>query len=215
MINALDPSILFTSLYMGLLYAVFYSFFEFFPLIYGGIYGMDSGQTGLMFLSVVVSVILAGIPYSAYVHFVVNRSLREGKTLTPEDRLLPAVYASMLIPIGLFIFGWTARTSIHWFVTLIGVGMVTGGVIFILQCVFVYITLAYPQYTASLFGGNGLSRAIVASAGVLWSHPMYDSLGIGWAMTLLGFICAVCVIGIFVLYKYGHILRAKSRFAGT
>ncbi|OAL49309.1 MFS general substrate transporter [Pyrenochaeta sp. DS3sAY3a] len=215
MINALDPSILFTSLYMGLLYAVFYSFFEFFPLVYGGIYEMNTGQTGLMFLSVVVSVILAGIPYCTYVHLVINRTLRKGKDLTPEDRLLPAVCSSISIPVGLFIFGWTARASVHWFVTLIGVGLVTGGVILILQCIFVYITLAYPQYTASLFSGNGLARAVVASAGVLWSHPMYDSLGIGWAMSLLGFMCAVCILGIYVLYMYGHVLRGRSRFAAA
>ncbi|KAF2017002.1 MFS general substrate transporter [Aaosphaeria arxii CBS 175.79] len=213
-INALDPSILFTSLYMGLLYAVFYSFFEFFPLIYGGIYGMSTGQVGLMFLSVIVSVIIAGIPYNAFVYFVINPSLREGKEISPEGRLLPAVIASGLIPVGMFIIGWTSRASIHWFVSSIGVGLVTGGVIVILQCIFVYITLAYPHYVASLFSGNGIARAVVASGGVLWSHPMYESLGINWSMTLLGCCCAACVVGIFVLFKYGHILRAKSRFSG-
>ncbi len=33
-INILDPSVLFTSLYVGLMYGIFYSFFEVFPFVY-------------------------------------------------------------------------------------------------------------------------------------------------------------------------------------
>lgn len=136
-INALDPSILFTSLYMGLLYAVFYSFFEFFPFVYGNVYGMNTGQIGLMSLTVVISIIIAGVPYVLYIHFVINKSLRAGKTMTPEDRLAPALVASLLISAGLFIFAWTSRPSVHIMVPTVGVGLVTGGTILILQCIFV------------------------------------------------------------------------------
>lgn len=212
-INALDPSILFTSLYMGLLYAIFYSFFEFFPLVYGKVYGMNPGQVGLMFLTVVISITIAGVPYALYIHFVINKSLRSGKTLTPEDRLLPALVASLLIPVGLFIFAWTSRSSIHFMVPTIGVGLVTGGTILILQCIFVYITLGYPQFAASLFSGNGFAKAMVAFCGVLWSHPMYEGLGVAYGMTLMGALCAVCVVGMGVLYYFGHFLRSRSRFS--
>lgn len=212
-INALDPSILFTSLYMGLLYAIFYSFFEFFPLVYGNIYGMNPGQIGLMFLTVVIYITIAGVPYALYIHFVINKSLRAGKTMTPEDRLLPALVASLLIPVGLFLFAWTSRPSIHFMVPTIGVGLVTGGTILILQCVFVYITLGYPQFAASLFSGNGFAKAMVAFCGVLWSHPLYESLGVAYGMTLMGALCAVCVVGMGVLYYFGHVLRSRSRFS--
>lgn len=91
--------------------------------------------------------------------------------------------------------------------------MVTGGAILILQCILEYITLANPQDTASLFSGNGLYGAIFASSGVLLSHSMYETLEIGWAIMLLEACCAMRVVGIFILCKYGHMLGAKSRFA--
>ncbi|KAF7591565.1 hypothetical protein BBP40_001445 [Aspergillus hancockii] len=40
-LNLLFSSIAFTSIYYGLVYAIFYSFFEFFPLVYGGFYDAD------------------------------------------------------------------------------------------------------------------------------------------------------------------------------
>jgi DHA1 family multidrug resistance protein-like MFS transporter len=32
----------------------------------------------------------------------------------PEERLWIGLYASIFIPISLFIFGWTAREGVHW-----------------------------------------------------------------------------------------------------
>lgn len=38
-----------------------------------------------------------------------------------EKRLEPALFSSIINPIGLFIYAWTARASVHWIVNLIGV----------------------------------------------------------------------------------------------
>ncbi|KAE8400578.1 major facilitator superfamily domain-containing protein [Aspergillus pseudonomiae] len=211
-LNALDPSIAFTSIYCGLVYAIFYSFFEFFPLVYGNIYNMTLGEQGLIFISVIIAVGLAGIPYCAFVHFIVNESIKNGNAMTPEGRLLPSLIASVIIPTGLLIFAWTSKPSIHWIVPTIGTMLVSGSVVMIIQSVFVYISMAYPKYTASLFSGNGLLRSSVVLAGVLWSHPLYDALGVAWGMTLMGGCCAICIIGIYVLYFFGHKFRARSKF---
>ncbi|KAK9238578.1 major facilitator superfamily domain-containing protein [Lipomyces kononenkoae] len=212
-INLLDPSIMFTSIYCGIIYAIFYSMFEFFPLVYGNIYGMSPGQIGLVFLCNIVAVILAGIPYFAYIHCIVHRSLRDGGTIAPERRLFPAIFASILIPTGIFLFGWTSRLPIHWIVPTIGAVFATAGFIIILQSIFVYIALAYPRYAASLFGGNGFVKALVAFAGIVWSHPLYSKLGLADGMSLLGALCAACVSGIFILYYFGEKLRSLNRFA--
>ena len=43
----------------------------------------------------------------------------------------------------------------------------------------------------------------------------YHSLGVPWATSLLGFICVAFLPAPFLFYKYGHKLRAKSRFIPT
>lgn len=212
-INLLDPSVLFTSLYCGLIYAIFYSFFEVFPFVYVDIYGMNWGEMGLVFMSVLVAVLVAGVPYLSFIHFVVNRAVREGRQLEPEVRLVPAVFASFFVPIGLFLFAWTARPEIHWIVPSIGVMLSSGGFCIIIQSIFVYLSLAYPQYAASLLGANTFCRAGMALASVLWSTPLYDTLGVSKGTSLLGGLCSGCIIGVFVLWSKGAALRKRSRFA--
>ena len=70
----------------------------------------------------------------------------------------------ILMPIGLFLFAWTARTSIHWAVPLVGVGLFCIGHYFTMQSLFIYLPFSYPQYAASLFAGNSLWRSGIAIA---------------------------------------------------
>ncbi|KAL2846891.1 hypothetical protein BJY01DRAFT_247081 [Aspergillus pseudoustus] len=157
---------------------------------------------------------LVTAPYFAYIHYGINSRLKDPTaTISPEHRLLPALFSSFFIPAGIFIFGWTSRRSIHWIVPTIDVGLTTGGLAIVLQSIFVYIGLAYPRYAASLFLGDGFAKAAVAFGGVLWSHPLYSRLGLNSAMSLLGGLCAVCVSGVFILHFHGAALRARSGFA--
>ncbi|RDW74217.1 hypothetical protein BP5796_07659 [Coleophoma crateriformis] len=209
-INLLDPAILFTSFYCGLVYAIFYTFFEVFPLVYMDVYGMNLGEMGLVFLSVIIAAFLNSIPYFAYVHFVLNPATRKDCPVSPERRLLPALVASMLLPVGIMLFAWTSRSSIHWVVPTIGVMLTTGNTCLIIQCIYVYIAMVYPRYEASLFGANDFARAVVAFAAILWAEPLYGSLGVAKGSTVLGCRCFGCVFGIFALYLFGHYLRAGS-----
>ena len=98
-----------------------------------------------------------------------------------------------------------------------------------MQCIFVYLPwcirntqrLYLPVMTllghssplrqvSSLFNDQ---RNTYSQKLVMFSHPMYVGMGIGPACSLLGALTAACIAGIFVLYFYGHKLRARSRFS--
>jgi hypothetical protein len=68
-ITALDPAILFTNVYMMLVYGIYYSFFESFPLVWGPIYGFDLLQNGLAFIPFIVGTSLALLSYTAYLYY--------------------------------------------------------------------------------------------------------------------------------------------------
>lgn len=136
-INALDPAVLFTSLYTALMYSIFYSFFEVFPLVYAtgnpgkatrG-YGMNAGEIGLIFLSISVGVSIAIVIYVSYLRLVFEPEIRTKGLGEPERRLIPALPASLLLPVGLFWFAWTGNNSpkIHWIVPTLGVVVFTVG----------------------------------------------------------------------------------------
>ena len=109
-ITVLDPAVLFTSVYTALVYGIFYSFFEVFPLVYPPMYGFNVGETGLSFLPIpLFGAISIGI-YWAYLWWYVEPKMRREGLPPPESRLVPALASSVLIPVGLF---WFGRFSIN------------------------------------------------------------------------------------------------------
>lgn len=115
-----------------------------FPLVYSSAagYGFNLGQTGLTFLSITVGVLIAIAAYWSYIYYVFNPDLVKNGIGAPERRLIPALFVSFLVPIGLFIFAWTSNRT-HWVVPLVGVGIFTIGVFLIIQCLFLYLPLRY------------------------------------------------------------------------
>lgn len=69
-ITILDPAMLFTNVYMMLIYGIYYSFFEAFPLVYGEMYGFDLLQNGLSFIPIAVGTTISLMLYMAYLYFV-------------------------------------------------------------------------------------------------------------------------------------------------
>ncbi|KAF2643152.1 hypothetical protein P280DRAFT_539041 [Massarina eburnea CBS 473.64] len=67
--NLMDPTLLFRTVYLGLIYRIFYSFFQSFPLVCPVYYGFSATSTGLIFLVSVPPWIIAftlQIPYLRY-----------------------------------------------------------------------------------------------------------------------------------------------------
>ncbi|KAL9074466.1 MAG: hypothetical protein Q9161_002254 [Pseudevernia consocians] len=208
-----DPAIMFAAVYTSLVYGIYYSFFEVFPLVYIGLYHFNFGQMGLAFLSIAVATALAIIIYFSYLYFILEPSIKTNGFGPPEKRLVSALYASFALPIGLFLFGWTANGHIHWIVSVVGIGIYAFGVFIVLQCIFLYVPLTYPPYAASLFASNDFTRSAMAAGAILFARPLYLNLGIGQGISLLAAFTVACVGGIWVLYFCGATLRARSRFA--
>jgi len=104
-IAVLDPAVTFANVYSSLVYGIYYSFFEVFPLVYPLLYGFNLGQTGLTFMSITVAVVIAIIIYSSYMYFIVEKRIKRHGLPPLERWLIPALFASFLPPIGLFLFG--------------------------------------------------------------------------------------------------------------
>jgi DHA1 family multidrug resistance protein-like MFS transporter len=217
--------VLFTSFYTALMYAIFYSFFEVFPFVYAtGLpgrasptngYGLNAGEIGLIFLSITVGVVIAIAIYVYYLRTVFEPEIRARGLGEPERRLVIALPFSFILPIGLFLFGWTANSSpkIHWIVPTLGIVIFATGIFIVFQCIFIYIPLTYPQYSASLFAGNDFARSSIAAGAIHFSRPMFIALGVGKGVSLLAGFCCGGVLGLFVLWKFGANLRARSKFA--
>ncbi|KLP19409.1 FLR1-putative H+ antiporter regulated by yAP-1 and involved in multidrug resistance [Fusarium fujikuroi] len=212
-ITVKDPAVLFVQIYSAILYAIYYSYFEVFPLVFPVYYGMTLGEVGLVFICIAVGCILAIILYGLYLYYVLIPRMNKSGIAQQEEVLTPGLAACFGPTIGLFIFAWTARASIHWIVPVIGVTIYAGSIFTVLQVVFLYVSMTYPQYSASLFAANDFFRSALASGSILFAHPLYKNLGFARGTSLLGGLSVIGIFGMWILFFYGAKLRALSKFA--
>ncbi|KAL9607140.1 MAG: hypothetical protein Q9167_007917 [Letrouitia subvulpina] len=208
-----DPAIAFVNIYCSIVYGIYYSFFEVFPLVYPVMYGFNLGQIGVVFLCVLVACLLGIGAYVSYLYFYLVPDILKNGLRAQEHRLVPALITVFGPTIGLFIFAWTARPDIHWIASVIGITIYGATVFVVFQCIFVYVPLSYPQYAASLFASNDFFRSALACGAILFSRPMFLNLHVDRGVTLLAGLSTLGIIGMFVLYFYGAQLRARSKFA--
>lgn len=93
--------------------------------------------------------------------------------------------------------------------------MASGVFGYALVCIFttsyMYIIFVYLQYAASALGFMTFSRYILSGALSPASVKMYENLGPHLALTIVTIVATVMAPVPFILYKYGHKVRARSK----
>lgn len=122
----LESMVLLLCLFSAILLGTLYLFFGAFPIVFQGNHDFTLSQTGMSFLGILVGMIsgCSTDPYwhKNYVRLIKKREERTGEIggSEPEYRLPPAIAGAVLVPIGMFLFGWTTYRSVHWIVPIIG-----------------------------------------------------------------------------------------------
>lgn len=80
-----------------------------------------------------------------YVRRIITPDLKKNGMRPQEHRLTPALFACFGPPVGLLLFAWTSTPSIHWMAPTIEIVIYAGSVFIILQCIFMYVPMSYPQ----------------------------------------------------------------------
>lgn len=208
-----EPILFLLNLYIALIYALLYLWFESFPLVFIDIYNFSLGTLGLAFLGILIGAFVTMGPFFWYVHRYMEPLFNAQGEIKPEYRLRPAFVGAFFIPVCLFWFGWSARPEVHWIMPIIGSSFFTVGAFLLFMSVLTYLSDAYPKYVASVYAGNDLFRSSFGAAFPLFANAMYTRLGLGWASSLLGFLSILFIPIPFVLYFYGERIRGMSKKA--
>lgn len=131
----------------------------------------------------------------------------------PEARLYFSCVQSVLLPAGLFLFGWTARSTTHWLFPTLAVGLASWGIFSIYLAVFNYLADVYGAYASSALAAQSFCRNMLGGAFPLVTAKMYTDLGTPAASGLLGGVGAVLTLVPWVLVLFGERIRARSKFA--
>ncbi|KAF3092304.1 hypothetical protein TWF102_005459 [Orbilia oligospora] len=213
-----EPIVCFVSLYNGFCFAVFFAFFESIPYVLLFEYRSSQRGMGNAFISLWIGVLLASIMCALFERYVYQprRETRIAKGLPPiqpEEKLYAALVGSVLFPVGLFIWAWTARSDINVIIPLIGCVLFGWGAVATFIVTAVYLVHIYNDLLgASALGANSLVRYVMGAAFPLFTVQMYRNLGIPHAGTVLAGISVALMPLPWVIFVYGARLREKSKF---
>lgn len=123
-----SPIVFFLSLYVAIAYSYLYLCFTTFPRVFGDQYGFDSRAAGLATLGLAIGSVL-GIAICGAVMDRLSTHLARanGGDPQPEHRLPIMAVGGILVPVGLFWYGWTAERQAHWILPIIGTGFLAAG----------------------------------------------------------------------------------------
>ena len=133
----------------------------------------------------------------------------------PESRLYFTCLVSALLPVGLFVFGLTARPETHWAAPALGITLATMGILSIYLAVFNYLADTYHKYASSALAAQSLCRNLVGGSFALVTSALIVNMGEARAIGMLGAIAAGLSVVPWVLVFFGDRIRGRSPFASV
>jgi MFS family permease len=124
-----SPTVILLSVFGAVIFGQLYLLYTTITFVFEAQYHFGSSVAGLAFLGLGVGMLLGAGLFGA----VSDRTLKakakgsEGCEMKPEYRLPVMVYGAILLPIGLFIYGWTAEKTNTWIAPIIGTAIVGMG----------------------------------------------------------------------------------------
>ncbi|WWC95614.1 hypothetical protein V866_002479 [Kwoniella sp. B9012] len=210
-----EPIVFLMTIYMSIIYAILYMQFTSFPLIFQQARGWSPGIAGLAFVGITVGSFIG----LGYIIFYENPRYSKliharGGYLPPESRLPTVMLGAVVFPIGLFWFAWTGiPITIHWIVPVLATVLIGMGIVLVFLGLMNYLVDAYLQYAASVLAGNAVVRSMFGVVLPLFTVNIYNSLGIRWAGSLMGFLGLAFLPAPFIFYFYGSRIRRMSKAA--
>ncbi|GJC82574.1 efflux pump rdc3 [Colletotrichum liriopes] len=224
----LTPIVALMALYVAIIYGIYFLLITTFSFVYKDRYGLDKGATGLAFLPAGVGLVIGVISFGALSDSVVLGNNTEGIAHRPEARITPMLTmpCCALLPIGLFVYCWAAEKGVQFVVPMLGVAIVCICLMGVIvspnkrimpktciansvgkMCIQNYLIDTYPQYAASATAVLTVLRSVAGALLPLGGLEMYNTLGLGWGNSLLGFPIPL------VFFVFGERIRVKFKLA--
>jgi hypothetical protein len=210
-----QPIVQVLACYMAYLFGLMYLMLSTFPILWVNHYGMSTSTGSLNFISIGVGFFVGTQVTSPIIDAVYCRlKARNNGVAKPEFRIPMLIPASLLIPIGLFWYGWSAQARVHWIMPNLGAAVFSAGMVMAFQCINGYLIDSYTRYAASAIAAATVLRSLAGFGFPIFAPAMYKALDFGWGNSVLGFVAiGLGVPAPFILWMFGERLRRLSRFA--
>ena len=122
--------------------------------------------------------------------------------------------ASILVPSGLLLYGFSASHHLHPLLPNTGIAVYSLGIIIGYQCIQTYMIDCYPTYAASAIGSLTILRALAGCAFPMFAPALFRQFGYQGGSSLLA--ATATIIGgaaPWMIMRWGPRLRDRSEYA--
>ncbi|TIA89994.1 hypothetical protein E3P81_02672 [Wallemia ichthyophaga] len=209
-----EPLVIFSSLYVAVIYTILYLSFEIVPYVFRGVFEMRQEIAGLMFIPIAIGMFINLAITMVGVGVMRRRSANVATKSLPEDRLLPAIYlGGSCMVVSLFWLGFTSRADVPWEVPAASLILFGVAIVSIFNSFLSYLADVYAVYAASALASNTIARSVIASVCPLFVRQMFDAMGIDYACLLLALVAlTLCAVPVWFRLRAAS-LRARSAYA--
>ena len=152
--------------------------------------------------------VLYGLTSDRYLQYQKNKH----GSFKPCHRLLHMLLGSIVLPIGLLLYGWSAQNHVHWAVPLLGTGIIGFSMILSMLPTNNFVVDTYEVHGASAVAGVAMMMALFATFLPLIGPPLYHSaLGVGWGNSILAVLSIAFIPLLFWLSETWPFSKHKLR----
>ncbi|PKX89820.1 putative MFS transporter [Aspergillus novofumigatus IBT 16806] len=188
-----EPIVVVCALYLSIIYVILFTWLNGFEYIFADTYSFSKGQVGLCFIAMFVgnccAIPLIPVIYRIYIKALHRAQQRNESSKNEADANPESAKPPPEIHLYYAMFGapLSLSPSSGW------------------HC--------YGIWSASALSSVNFVRCLSAGGMMLASMPLYENLGVKWSLTLLGAASAVMVPVPVAFYKWGYVIRRKSKNA--
>jgi multidrug resistance protein len=211
-----QPIVLTMSFYQALVFSSMYTLYSQYTNIWtSSPYNFSKSQVGLAYLGPACGFIFTSIFIILFIDRLDNYlAKRHNDSAEPEYRLPMANIGAVFLPVSLFWFGWTVEKGLPWPVPLAATLFFGASQVSIFNTVQTYYIDAYESNAASALAAGSFLRSVLGGVVPLFVSGLFQKLGLGWGMSVFGFLSLLLMPAPLLFYRYGRALREKYPFKG-
>ncbi|KAI9685413.1 MAG: hypothetical protein M1822_004544 [Bathelium mastoideum] len=207
----LSPATSLLSFFMGTIYGSTYLVFTMTTIVFETSYGVSEKNVGLTFLGQGVGMILAVAVCRLFLDRYIKKQKASPKGMQPEHRLPTVIVGGVLLPIGLFVFGWTGEKHSPILLPIFGTGIIFFSFILCSISTMGYLVDAFEDYSGSALAVMVVMRGLGATFLPMAGPALYGGLGLGWGNSLLAFVTIALLPIPVLIMNFGHRMKGMTK----
>ncbi|KAK7565402.1 fluconazole resistance protein [Phyllosticta citricarpa] len=145
-----SPVLVFICVYTALAYGILYILFTTYTFVFEDQYRFSTSSAGLSYLGSGLGSLIGLAAVGKVSDGILRRKMAAGIAIRPDDRLdlRIMVPTCLLLPAGVFLYGWSAGQKVHLIVPMIDTAVASMGMIVVFICIQTYLVDAFGRALA-------------------------------------------------------------------